>query len=162
MPPHLSKHMDPALDLVFTRRVDVPPALIWRGWTQPDDLKKWFCPRPWQVTDCRIDLAVGGAFYTVMEGPNAERHENTGCYLEVAENRRLTWTNMLGPGLRPATPGFLPFTASISLEPDGTGTQYRALAMHRTPEDRKTHADMGFEQGWGIALDQLVELAKGW
>ena len=48
----------------------------------------------------------------------------------------------------------------ILLEPHGPGTKYTAIAIHGDEEDTKTHADMGFRDGWGKALDQLVTLAK--
>lgn len=158
------KSFDPALDLKFERVVPVSPALVWRAWTVPGELMKWFCPKPWRTTECDIDLYPGGRFRNVMEGPNGERMENLGCYLEVIENRRLTWTGALGPGFRPQAvkaPGFL-FTAFVMMEPEGAGTRYTAIVSHITEADRKTHADMGFEHGWGAALDQLVELAQGW
>jgi uncharacterized protein YndB with AHSA1/START domain len=52
------------------------------------------------------------------------------------------------------------FTAVISLEPHGKGTKYRALVMHRDEADRQKHEKMGFHEGWGAALDQLVALAR--
>jgi len=155
---------DPALDLRFERVVPVAPRLVWRAWTQPDDLKQWFCPKPWRTTACEIDLRPGGAFRTTMEGPAGERFDNTGCYLEVLPNERLVWTNALGPGFRPqaaGTPGFA-FTAFVLLAAEGSGTRYTAMVMHEKPADREAHAAMGFEQGWGTALDQLVALAEGW
>jgi uncharacterized protein YndB with AHSA1/START domain len=55
----------------------------------------------------------------------------------------------------------MPFTAIIELEPTGSGgTRYRAIAMHQSPEDAKQHAEMGFVDGWGEALAQLVALVK--
>jgi uncharacterized protein YndB with AHSA1/START domain len=105
---------DPKLDLVLTRIVDVPVDLVWRAWTTSEHLKKWFTPAPWKTVDCEIDLRPGGIFRTVMESPEGERFPGVGCYLEVVENERLTWTN-----------------------------------------------EMGFHDGWGKALDQLVQLVRG-
>src|SRR6201992_4289323 len=51
----LAKH-DPKLDLIMEREVDVPVSLVWKVWTTPEHLKQWFCPRPWSVTHCEIDL----------------------------------------------------------------------------------------------------------
>jgi uncharacterized protein YndB with AHSA1/START domain len=51
-------------------------------------------------------------------------------------------------------------TAIISLEPAGEGTKYGAVVLHHSVEDRKKHEDMGFEHGWGKALEQLVEYMK--
>jgi uncharacterized protein YndB with AHSA1/START domain len=85
--------------------------------------------------------------------------EGAGCVLEVVENRRLVWTAALGPGYRPVATDF-PFTAVITMEPSGAGTKYTALAIHGTPELKTQHEEMGFHEGWGAALDQLVEFAK--
>ena len=94
-----------------------------------------------------------------------------GCYLEVITNEKLTWTNALAPGFRPvpepvAQPGhecaeFL-FTATILLEPHGSGTKYTAIAQHRDSASKLQHAKMGFEEGWGTCLDQLVAMVKMW
>lgn len=53
-----------------------------------------------------------------------------------------------------------PFTAVISLQPQGKGTKYTALVIHRDEDGRNKHAEMGFQDGWGKALDQLVAMAK--
>lgn len=149
---------DPNLDLVLERVVDVPPALVWRAWTEPEHLKVWFCPKPWSVSDCEIDLRPGGKFNTVMRSPEGEAFPNAGCYLEVVPQKRLVFTDALQPGYRPAEKPFM--TAVITFAPEGTGTRYTAMAIHRDEATRKQHEDMGFHQGWGAALDQLVAHAK--
>jgi uncharacterized protein YndB with AHSA1/START domain len=150
---------DGRLDLVLIRTTKVPRAVLWRAWTEPEHLKKWFCPRPWQTTDCEIELRPGGKFRTVMQGPNGEKFDNAGCYLEVVRNERLTFTSALGPGYRPATDPMLPFTAVLTFEDTPEGTRFTAVALHKDDADRQKHAEMGFEQGWGKAFEQLVEIA---
>ncbi len=154
---------DPKLDLVLERIVDVPAELIWKAWTEPEHLKPWFTPAPWATVECEIDLRPGGLFRTVMRSPEGKDFPNTGCFLEVVPNRKLVWTDALGPGYRPAalSPS-LPFhfTGVILLEPRGTGTKYTAIAVHPDEASRAEHARMGFQEGWGKALDQLVEYVK--
>jgi len=147
------------LDLVLVREVDVPPALVWRAWTEPELLMRWFTPDPWRTTACELDLRPGGKFRTVMEGPAGEVNDSTGCFLEIGPNQRLVFTDALGPGFRPKGSGFM--TAIISLEEIPGGTRYTARAMHKDGADRDTHAAMGFESGWGAALNQLVAVVKG-
>lgn len=161
--------INPELDLVLERIVDVPRELIWAAWTTPKLLMPWFCPLPWKTVACEVDLRPGGRFYTVMQSPEGQSFPNTGCYLEVIPNQKLSWTNALESNFRPAkqpeaTPGhecveFL-MTASIMLEPHANGTQYTALVQHANPEARIAHEKMGFEDGWGTCLDQLVTFIK--
>jgi uncharacterized protein YndB with AHSA1/START domain len=157
---------DPRLDLVLERVIDVPPELVWRAWTRPEHLKRWFTPAPWSTVDCEIDLRPGGIFRTVMRSPEGQEFTNLGCYLEVVEGARLCWTSVLGPGFRPGgRTAELPcdeidFTAVISIERDGSGTRYTALVMHGSEDARRRHEEMGFHDGWGKALDQLVESAR--
>lgn len=66
----------------------------------------------------------------------------------------------MAPGYRPVDAGFIPFTAVISIEPAGSGAKYTARAIHKDESGCKTHADMGFHDGWGTCLDQLVDLLK--
>ena len=70
-----------------------------------------------------------------------------------------------GPGYRPAiraagtgTCDELYFTAIITLEAQGHRTKYTAIAIHGDEATSKKHEEMGFYQGWGTALDQLVAL----
>ena len=156
---------NPLLDLVLERVVDVPPHLVWKAWTTPELLMPWFCPKPWSVSDCRIELRPGGEFYTVMRSPEGEAFPNSGCYLEVVPTTRLTWTSTMTAGYRPALApesagaGFH-MTASLLLEPHGSGTTYTAIVQHATEESRVQHEKMGFQEGWGAALDQLVAFIK--
>lgn len=150
--------LDPKLDLVLERVVDVPPALVWEAWTKPEHLRHWFTPKPWTVAHCEVDLRPGGTFRTVMRGPDGEEHDVAGCYLEIVPQQRLIWTDALLPGYRPSANPF--FTAIVEFEPSGKGTRYTATAIHRDEDGRKKHEEMGFHQGWGTVLDQLVEYAK--
>ncbi len=151
--------LNPELDLVLERHTKASPEKVWKAWTTPEHLKQWFCPRPWTVTHCALDLRPGGKFEFTMRSPEGQEFPNTGCILDVEENRRLVWTDALQPGYRPSAEPF--FTAMIFIEPDGKGgTNYTAYAVHRDPESKKKHEDMGFHQGWGTVFDQMVEFIE--
>jgi len=149
---------DPKLDLVLERVVDVPRELVWAAWTQPKHLMKWFTPAPWKTIDCEIDLRPGGIFRTTMLSPEGKEFPSMGCVLEAIENERFVFTDTLLPGYRPAANPF--FTGVITLEAHGKGTRYIATAIHGDEATRKKHEEMGFHDGWGKALDQLVAHAK--
>jgi uncharacterized protein YndB with AHSA1/START domain len=107
-------------------------------------------------------------FRTTMQSPEGAEFPNAGCYLEVVPNERLVWTNALLPGYRPSKPtatcgsdaaGFL-FTAMVELADQEQGTRYTATVIHADEAGCNQHAAMGFEAGWGAALDQLVAMIK--
>ena len=151
-------------DLVVERTLDAPRDLVWRAWSDPELLKQWWAPRPYQTSECQLELKPGGIFYTRMTGPDGFDSAGTGCFLDVIPGERIVWTSALLPGWRPAAQvedcGGFPFTAIVTLNDAGEGrTLYRAVALHRNQAERDTHAGMGFEQGWGICAEQLGEVA---
>ena len=160
------EQIDPKLDLYFERVIETPRELVWKAWTMPEHIVKWFTPAPWKTVEAEVDLRPGGMFRTVFQSPDGKDFPNIGCFLEVVPNEKLVWTNALKPGFRPAdlqAEGAMEdfgMTAMLLLEPHGTGTKYRARVLHADEEGARKHAAMGFQEGWGKALDQLVEMAK--
>lgn len=169
-PTDFDRALDPKLDLRLERVVPVAREKVWKAWTVPAHLKRWFTPAPWKTVEAELDLRPGGLFRTVMESPEGQRFPSVGCYLEVVAPERLVWTNALLPGFRPAPPVALDpatkdchdltFTCILTLEAVGAGTRYVARALHRDEAGAQAHARMGFQEGWGAALDQLVALAR--
>lgn len=155
--------INPKLDLIFERTTQLSPTQIWKAWTDPKTLMLWFCPKPWKVTDCRVELYSGGEFYTLMQGPAGEILPNHGSFLEVVENKKLVWTNMMTASYKPVAVdtkmGFM-FTVTLLLSSCPQGTLYKAIVSHADEEGRKKHEQMGFQEGWGIAFQQLEELLK--
>src|SRR6185369_2463210 len=153
-------------DLILERTLDAPIELVWAAYTDPEHLKQWFAPKPYQITECELDLRPGGIFRIRMVGPDGfdTGHGNPGCVLEVEPGKKLTWTSALGPGYRPAEMGegceSFPMTAVVTFaDAPGGKTLYRAVALHKDKADRDSHEAMGFQDGWGTCADQLEELA---
>lgn len=149
----------PAHDLVLERVVDVPPEKVWEAWTTPSILMKWFTPDPWKTVACEMDLVPGGKANTTMQSPEGQEFPNQGCVLEVIPARKLVFTDALLEGFRPSLNPFM--TAIIEVIPEGRGTRYRATVLHKDEEAKKKHEEMGFHEGWGAALDQMVAVIKG-
>jgi uncharacterized protein YndB with AHSA1/START domain len=155
------------IDLVLERTLDAPVDLVWAAYTDPEHLKQWFAPKPYQITECELDLRPGGIFRIRMVGPDGfdTGHGSAGCVLEVEQGKKLTWTSALGPGYRPAEMGegceSFPMTAIITFEDAGNGkTAYRAVALHKDAKDKEAHEKMGFHDGWGTVAGQLEEFAR--
>jgi uncharacterized protein YndB with AHSA1/START domain len=159
--------MADTLDLVLERTLDAPRDLVWKAQTEADHLKRWFAPKPYEITEAELDLRPGGIFRFRMVGPDGfdTGHGGAGCVLEVVEGEKFAWTSALGPGYRPAEMGegceSFPMTAIVTLaDAPGGKTLYRAVALHKNEADRDTHEKMGFHDGWGTVAGQLEQFAR--
>jgi len=154
--PNASDH---PYDLVLERIIEASPEAIFKAWTDPKMLKEWFVPKPWTLSDIKLDVRTGGSNSFVMHGPNGEKFPNAGVYLEVVPNEKIVFTDAYTTAWVPSDKPF--FTAIVTFEDIGGGkTKYTAVARHWRDEDRDAHVKMGFHEGWGQCADQLAALLK--
>ena len=144
-------------ELVLTRLIDAPAEKLYRAWTDPTLIVRWFTPPPWKTVAAELDVRPGGSSYVLMRGPNGEEMPNRGVYLEVIPNRKLVFTDAFVKAWEPSGHAFM--TGTLTFEPRGTKTLYTARVQHWSVADREAHEQMGFHAGWGIATDQLAALA---
>ncbi|HET9350612.1 MAG TPA: SRPBCC domain-containing protein, partial [Burkholderiales bacterium] len=79
--------------LTLTRHYAAAPEKVWRAWTDPEAIKRWFGPGPGEpVSAAELDLRVGGRFRIVFGGADGNANECAGVYKEVVPNRRLAFT----------------------------------------------------------------------
>jgi uncharacterized protein YndB with AHSA1/START domain len=145
-------------ELRLTRLIDAPREKLFRCWTEPELLKQWFTPPPWKTIKADIDVRPGGRCTIVMQGPEGQEVVNPGVYLDVIPGSRIVLTDAYSAAWEPSEKAFM--TAEIRFEDEDGKTRYTAIARHWSVEDRKTHEEMGFHVGWGIAADQLEALAR--
>ncbi len=148
--------MADAHELVLTRLIDAAPEKVYRCWTEPELLKRWFAPRPYVTPVAELDVRPGGSVFIVMRGPDGKDLPNPGVYLEVVPNRRLVSTDAYVRAWQPSEKPFM--TLDLTFEPVDGKTRYTARARHWTAADREAHEKMGFHEGWGLCTDQLEQL----
>lgn len=80
-------------ELVLTRVTDVPRDKLFRCWTEPALITRWFTPPPLKTIAAEVDVRPGGASLITMQGPDGTQMPNRGVYLEVVRNERLVFTD---------------------------------------------------------------------
>lgn len=145
-------------ELSISRLMAAPRMALYRCWTEPDLIKQWFTPRPWTTPVVEVDVRPGGASHMVFRGPEGQEFPNDGVYLEVVPGERLVFTDAYTSGWVPSAKPFM--TGIITFADEAGATRYTAIARHWTADDKKQHEEMGFEEGWGMAADQLEALAR--
>ena len=135
----------PSLNL--QRQYPVAPEKVWRAWTDPQALKRWFGPGEQQpVSVAEADLQVGGRFRLVFGGPDGNEHEAAGVYKEVQTHRKLVFS-WCWPRSTPDRVSLI----TILLRPEGKGTDMEF--RHEQFFDQA--ARDGHEGGWTAAFGKL-------
>jgi uncharacterized protein YndB with AHSA1/START domain len=79
--------------LSIARHYPVPPEKVWRAWTDPQALSRWFGPGDTEeVTGAQLDVRVGGHYSIAFRTSDGEQHKVGGTYQEVVPNRKLSFT----------------------------------------------------------------------
>jgi len=131
--------------LTLKRRLNATPAQVFRAWTDPALLVRWFGPENVETIEAELDPRVGGVYRIVMLENNGERHQVRGSYQEVIENERLvfSWSWI-------STPERVS-KVTVTLKPDGDITILTLL--HEQLFDEKAVA--GHTHGWTGSLVKL-------
>ncbi|MFO1143828.1 MAG: SRPBCC family protein [Amaricoccus sp.] len=82
-------------ELVVSRTFDGPPRLVFKAWTRPELLMRWWAPKStgFSLLSCETDVRPGGSYRFAFGRDGTETMVFFGKYLEVVPNARLVWTN---------------------------------------------------------------------
>ena len=153
--------IDPDYDLALHRVIRAPRGAVWRAWTDPARLARWWIPSPMITRVDQLDVSPGGGFVTRMSEDGDEFVPHTdSVFLVVEDERRLVFTNAVTSAWRPASPEPVAMTAEIIFDEHPEGTDYQVIVRHGDPADRAHHQELGFFDGWGSVTAALAELAE--
>jgi len=102
-------------DLVVTRIIDAPLEMVWKAWTEPEHVMKWWGPKYYTSPSCKIDLREGGKFIFCMRAPQDQGGQDSytsGVYKKIVPMEYLEFTQGLsdkdGNPIDPAQVGMPP------------------------------------------------------
>ena len=78
--------------LKIVRTFDAGPEVVYRAWTDPEVMGKWFAPQEMTTPIAEVDLKVGGKYRIGMKSPGGELYVATGVYQEIVPNEKLVFT----------------------------------------------------------------------
>jgi uncharacterized protein YndB with AHSA1/START domain len=137
-----------------------PRELMFRMFTQPEHLKRWWAPRPYTVPTCRIDLRPGGLWHYSMRSPEGEEHWARAVYHEIVPPEKLVYTSTLTDAQGNPTQGVPEHQAIISFVEENGKTRVSALIEFANPTDLQMAAQMGMVQGMNMTWDSLIEYVQ--
>ena len=149
-------------ELVITRIFDAPREHVWRAWTEPERLMRWWGPKGFTSPACRNDLRVGGKYLYCMRSPEGQDFWSTGMYREIARPSLLVCTDSFADeegNVVPAThygmsPDFpLELQVAVTLAEDGGKTR---MTLRHVGIPAGEMSEM-CEAGWNESFDKLAE-----
>ena len=145
--------------ILITREFDAPKHLVYKAWTTPELVKRWWSGRRGAVTLAEIDLRVGGQWRYVMTANGGFEVAFHGEFREIVPNERIVNTEVYEmPGAPPLAPEDEPVNIITFTEEDGR-TTLSVLTQTTSKELRDMIVDSGMETGMQESMDALEEVA---
>jgi uncharacterized protein YndB with AHSA1/START domain len=139
--------------ILITREFDAPSELVFKAWTTPELVKRWWSGQRGAVTSAEIDLRVGGIWRYVMEASAGFEVAFHGEYREIVPNERIVTTEVFE-----GMPDAQAVDTITFAEVDGR-TTLTMLVQHTSKEDRDGHINSGMEGGMQESMDALEQVA---
>ena len=142
--------------ILITRGFDAPKELVYKAWTTPELVRRWWTARRGAMTVAEIDLRVGGKWRYVMNTEDGMEVGFHGEYREIVPNERIVSTEVY-EGIPDADDHAALNTLTFT-EENGR-TTLTILVEHQNREGRDAHIDSGMEHGMQDAMDLLEQVA---
>jgi uncharacterized protein YndB with AHSA1/START domain len=139
--------------ILITREFDAPRELVFKAWTTPELVARWWAGERGKVTSIDIDLRVGGEWRYVMEATEGFEVAFHGEYQEILPGERLVSTEVF-EGMPDAAA-----LDTMTLTEENGRTQMSLLVQHTSKEHRDGHINSGMEDGMQEAMDALERVA---
>lgn len=140
--------------ILITREFDAGRHLVYRAWTTPELIKRWWSGERGEVTSVEVDLRVGGKWRYVMVAHGGFEVAFHGEYIEIVPNERIVSTEVYE-----GAPGATAVNTLTLTEAAGRTTM-TLLVQHENQADRDAHINSGMEVGMQEAMDKLEQVAR--
>ena len=148
-----------ATEILITREFAAPRVLVYRAWTTPELIRRWWAGKRGMVTVADVDLRVGGTWRFVMVTPGGFEVAFHGEYREIVPNERIVTTEIYeAPGAEPLSAAAAPLNIVTFTEEDGR-TTLTLLVQCPSEELRDRIIDSGMEAGMQEGMDLLEQVA---
>jgi uncharacterized protein YndB with AHSA1/START domain len=157
--------------LIITRFFTAPRETVWKAWTDPQQVMRWWGPKIFTSPSCKIDFHVGGKFLFCMRsetGPEAWQKGlwSTGVYKEIIPEEKIVCTDCFADeqgNVVPAThygmPGDFPLEMLISVTFETSNGNKTKMVLRHMGIPAGEHFK-GANQGWNESFDKLAETLK--
>lgn len=152
-------------ELVITRVFNASRDKVWKAWTEPELLKRWWGPKGFTAPVSKIDLRVDGAYLNSMRSPEGQEFWSTGVYREIVAPARLVYTDSFAdekgnvvPASHYGMVGDWPLELLVTVTFEANGKKTKMILRHAGIPAGKMRELC--EAGWNESFDKLAEVLK--
>jgi uncharacterized protein YndB with AHSA1/START domain len=146
-------------EITMTRVFDAPRELVFKAWTDPEQLARWWGPHGFTNPVCETDPRPGGRWRIDMRGPDGTIYPNKGRYLEVVVPERIVYTDDVDDDATAWGDAPPPSTVqTVTFEDVGGGTRVTVVVRVDSVEARDAMIEMGAVIGWTESMERLEAL----
>jgi len=149
----LGEQLGTMQELVTTRVFDAPLELVFKAWTDPERLKRWWGPKGFTNPVCEVDVRPGGAIRIHMQAPDGNVYPMTGVFQEIVELERLVFTSS---ALDQNGEPLFEVMNTVTFAAEGGKTKLTVRASVTKAKGGAAQHLAGMQQGWSLSLDRLA------
>ncbi|MHA2100232.1 MAG: SRPBCC family protein [Candidatus Kariarchaeaceae archaeon] len=150
-----NQNLENKKQLNMTRIFNSTPETIFKMWTDPEHVAKWWGPKGFTVPDCKIDLQPGGKIVLTMKGPDGSTRPNEMIIKELDPPNKLVLTMEYMHDENGTPQGVMENTVTLTEHQGKTKMEFTVVEVKAMPGPRS--ALEGLEGAWGQSFDKLEE-----
>ena len=152
-------------EIILSRVLDAPRDLVWKAWTEPERLMRWWGPKEFTSPSCKLDFRVGGTYLFCMRSPEGQDYWSTGVYREIVPQERIVCTDSFADESGNVVPAThyglgadfpLEMLVTVTFEEHDGGTK---MTLRHSGLPAGEMIEMT-STGWNESFDKLAESLK--
>ncbi len=150
----------PNRKITVANRFNAPLSVVWDAFTNPKTLEKWFAPKPFQAITKSMDFREGGQWLYYMLSPKGEKFWSISVYKKIQPNKSFEASDAFCNEKGEIDTNLPRLVWRYDFWEEVGGVKVNTVITFASEEDMKKILEMGFEEGYKMALSQLQELFK--
>lgn len=151
--------VDKSTNLVLvTREYAAGLSLVWDAFTKQEILDQWWAPKPWISKTKNMDLKVGGQRFYAMVGPEGQEHWAIEKFTSISPKTNIKWVSSFADKDENINTEFPGSEWELNFDEQNGITKVSILIKHKRLADLEAHIQMGFKEGFTMALNGLETL----
>jgi uncharacterized protein YndB with AHSA1/START domain len=146
--------------LIIDRIFDAPRKLVFKVFTEPEHVARWWGPFGYTIPVCKIDLRPGGVWHYCMRSPEGHDHWVKSVYREIIESERIVYTSTFADEDANPVMGVPEHQGTVIFAEQEGKTKLITRIQFASVEDLKTTLEMGMAEGLTVTLNQLADYLK--